>query len=147
MNYVETAQNAQAESDTQSRADQPDLLSLPPTGYEPIDSIFGEQGAFNSAEVVGYRIGEPEPITDYTYKGRPFCPGDDGFLEMIQAKMIYGRLLPGVTKQTRQARFLYARIVGNPILLENQARQRGYPHALATVPGWLKMGEIHEQEG
>jgi len=131
MNYVETAQNAQAQSDAQARADQPGLLPLPPNGYKPQDSISGEPGAFTSAEIMGYRVGAPEPVTDYTYKGRPFCIEDDGFFEMITDKLIHGRLLPGVTEHTRQARFLYARIVGNPILLENQARQRGYPHALA----------------
>jgi hypothetical protein len=39
---------------------------------------------------------------------------------------------------------LYARVIGNPILLEQRAQglDHRYRHALATAPGWLYLAEL-----
>jgi len=144
MDSFDQATMAQTASDRQAQADAATLLPTPPDGSPPLDPIIGELGDFNSADVVGYRIGHPEPIVTYTFHGNPLCPGDEGFSEMILTRLTHGRLLPGVEAHTRHGRFLYARVIGNPILLEGQARQRGYPHALATAPGWLKLCEVSD---
>ena len=136
------AMEAQRQSDQAARH-EPGLLSVPPNNLPCLPPILGEVGEpFGSAEVVGYAIGPMESVNEYFLKGKPLRSGDVGFYEMISTKLTHGVLLPGVTMTTRQARFLYARVVGNPVLLETHARRLGYPGAIATRPGWLKLGEV-----
>lgn len=140
------AMEAQRQSDDAARQ-EPGLLSVPPDGLPSLQPILGEVGEpFGSAEVVGYCVGPLETVNEYAFKGKPLRSGDVGFYEMISTKLVYGRLLPGVTMTIRQARFVYARVVGNPVLLESQAKRIGYQGAITTSPGWLKLGEVSEAQ-
>lgn len=54
----------------------------------------------------------------------------------------WGAMPAGWMFEERSVHRLIAIVVGNPILLEDQARSIGYIRALATAPNMLDLGEI-----
>lgn len=115
----------------------------PPVGCQPLTSIRTvDEDPLETAIVLGYSV-RREEVRDVF--GPDFLlrqPGDPGYFDVAAARLTGRRIPKGWSVKTRVALVLYALIDGNPILLEEQARERGYRRALAVSPKWLQLGEL-----
>lgn len=137
------AVQAQAVASAEAQANQEAIMPTPPIGYQPLISIRSMDGdPMETAIVVGYQIAETEVRDIYGPDGRIKYPGDDGYLDLQMARLTRQPLPAGWRIETRKTMMLYALIDGCPILLEEHARDRGYPRALAIAPKWLQLGEV-----
>jgi len=114
----------------------------PPENYPALHSIDG--GAPIGCKVIGYRVivWNVRPLLQ---NGVPRHPGDPGFHEAIMAAAAGDPLPPGWTRPCVRVKQLVARVQGNPVLLEGEARNYGYPHAMAVGPDLIALCEIADQ--
>lgn len=146
-NALQMALEAQKQSDRAALVD-PGSPS-PPEGYPAIPDVAGE-GAFGSARVLGYHILPNQKHAEWYYRGQLREPGDGLepiLLDATMASLCNKPILRGWERKERTRTELYARVVGNAILLEQhaQALDHRYRHALATAPGWLYLAELTEE--
>ncbi len=138
---IELAFTAQLEAEKFAEAHEGETLPEPPAGFPHLPSLNGE--GLQGALVLGYVIGKYENVTHY-YDGKDNKknPGDDGFLDATLSRFYKGYKMPkGWRIEQTKARFIYALVKGNPILLEEPARKLGYHRALATSPTFIKLCE------
>jgi hypothetical protein len=147
-NALQMALEAQNQSDRAAMQD-PGSPS-PPDGYPAIPDAAGLED-FGSAKVLGYHIVPNQRHTEWYYRGQLREPGDGLEPCQLDATMavLAGKPIPqGWERRERTRTELYARVAGNPILLEQraQALDHRYRHALATSPGWLFLAELPEAQ-
>jgi hypothetical protein len=145
-NALRTALEAQNQSDRAAKQDPGS--PMPPEGYPAIPDVTVE-GNFGSAKVLGYHILPNQKHAEWYYHGQLREPGDGLEPILLDATMPYltNKPIPaGWERKERTRTELYARLVGNPILLEQraQALDHRYRHALATAPGWLFLAELQD---
>ena len=134
---------AQTIASAEAQAIQPATQSEPPLGCHALTSIRTLDGEpLDTAIVMGYAVTREDVRDVVGPDGQIRLPGDSGFLDAQMARLTHGRMPPGWEIRTRSALVLYALIDGNPMLLEEQARERGYPRAIASSPKWLCLGEV-----
>ena len=139
-NNIEMAFEAQQAAEKFAIENEGKTLPLPPAGFPALESIKadGLQGAL----VLGYIIGEYEKATRYSKDGATKNSGDDGFLDAVISRFYPERKMPkGWKAEEYKARFIYALVKGNPIMLEAGAKKLGYERALATSPNYIKLCE------
>lgn len=137
------AVQAQAIASAEAQANQDAMLITPPAGCQPLTSIRTIAGnPADTAIVLGYTI-KTESVRDvYGPDGHLRFPGDAGYYDLQCARLTCQPLPKGWRIEERLAAVLYALIDGNPILLEEQAKDRGYSRACAVSPKWLSLGEL-----
>lgn len=141
-NNIDLAFEAQLKAEKDSFAIANESMPTPPEGYPPIKSIEGA-GSLDSATVLGYIIGDLTETHDVINPdGKIIHPGDTGYHDAQMGRLKVIPMPKGYKIINRQARFLYAIVKGNPILLEKDAREAGYTKATATSHNHLRLTEI-----
>ncbi len=134
---------AQTIASAEAQAAQQNTLSEPPHGYQALTSIRTLDGSpMDTAIIMGYMVTREDVRDVIGPDGQIKLPGDPGFLDAQVARLTHGKMPTGWQITARSAQVLYALIDGNPCLLEEQARDRGYPRASAASPKWLRLGEV-----
>ena len=141
IDNIELAFNAQLDAEKFALDHEGETLPEPPAGFKPLPSIKGE--GLQGASVLGYVIGKPEKIIKYyDAKGSQKNPGDEVFLDATLSRFYKDNKMPkGWKTEETNARFIYALVKGNPILLEESAKRIGYARAIATSPSFIKLCE------
>lgn len=138
-----SAVQAQAIASAEAQANSALMLPDPPQGFQPLTSIRTlDNNPMETAIVLGYSIATTEVIEIYGPDGQLKYPGDKGYYDLQVARLTGQPTPKGWRIETRSARVLYALIDGCPILLEEQARERGYTRASAISPKWLQLTEV-----
>lgn len=140
---IELAFDAQMKANEFATKTEGETLPYPPAGFPPLTSIVGE--GLHGATVLGYIIGAPERIVKfYDSFGRIKNPGDAGFFDAQLSRFYSAHKMPhGWRVEHSTARFIYAIISGNPILLEEPAREMGYTEATATSASFIRLSEYY----
>lgn len=136
MTMPNEARKAASAASAKARAEEPDSLPFPPDGYPALKSVPG-------ASVLGYVVNPDAIVNDCIGPdGKIRLPGDLGFSRALHGSLGWFPMPKGWRFEKRKASVLYAWVDGNPILLEESAKDSGYPRAVAVQANLICLGEI-----
>lgn len=131
-----TVAGLQLAASAEAREVEGESLPFPPDGYPALKSVPG-------ASVLGYVVNPDAIVNDCIGPdGKIRLPGDLGFSRALHGSLGWFPMPKGWRFEKRKASVLYAWVDGNPILLEESAKDSGYPRAVAVQANLICLGEI-----
>lgn len=130
-----TPSGLQSAASAEAREAEGESLPFPPDGYPAIPSAQG-------AAVLGYAVKTAKIREYFGPDGVRHYPGDEGFSDAVRCHWRSMPMPAGWRCEDRFAPVLYAIVDGNPILLEDLAKNSGYPRAIAIQGNLLQLGEV-----